>query len=93
MLRVLLQLGGWIGLTALALVTLVAGGVGLASLGNGTAPGANWLALVVGVAAAIGGCLLFRWLVASEKVLAARLSRVERRNRRPKEQFDDDPDT
>jgi NhaP-type Na+/H+ or K+/H+ antiporter len=92
MVRVFLQLGGWIGLTALALVTLVAGGMGVASLGNGPAPAANWLALVVGVVAAIGGCLLFRWLVESEKVLAARVSRVERRLSRAKEQLDDEAD-
>jgi hypothetical protein len=92
MVRVFLQLGGWIGLTALTMVTLVAGGAGVASLGNGTVPGANWPALVVGVVAAIGGSLLFRWLVASEKVLAARISRVQRRQSRSKEQFDDDAD-
>jgi apolipoprotein N-acyltransferase len=90
MVRVLLQIVGWIGLTVLTLVTLVAGGAGVASFGNGTAPGANWLAVALGVAAAIGGCLLFRWLAASEKVLAARVTGLERRLGRANEQFDED---
>jgi hypothetical protein len=53
MLRVFLQLGGWIELTALALVTLVAGGARVASLGTGAQlPGPTWFAIGLALVAA-----------------------------------------